>query len=138
TYQGQSVEFLRHDESGAVLLAGEDDLEHGVHIVYDPALVLVPAPTTRPAAVTSEGHMTVTNLATGAKRTEGRIVYKLEPQGEGDVDTPRGKYHTVTFRATRSMKLSAADVQAVITSHYAPGEGLVAEESTTQTRVLGF
>jgi len=133
----QSAEFVVND---AVNLLAEDDYASKVRVVYEPAMVVMPA-RLRAGETTeqlSESSMTVTNLADGSPRDRGRCKYKVELLGKARVATPAGSFDAWIVRTTRHLSLQMAGGTVVTHSAYVEGRGLIAEHIEQNLKMLGL
>lgn len=133
----QSAEFVVND---AVNLLADDDYASKVRVVYEPAMVVMPA-RLRAGETTeqlSESSMTVTNLADGSPRDKGRCKYKVELLGKARVVTPAGSFDAWIVRTTRHLTLQMANGTVVTHSAYVEGRGLIAEHVEQNLKMLGL
>lgn len=137
-YQGLQKVWFIQDETGALYITREDDFEEEVRVVYEPAILALPALLNSQTAHEQKVEMTVTSLNGKEVRSRGPCYNSITLLGRQTISTPAGEFEAVVVRSKRRVQLPIAKVEIDILSAYVPGRGQVAERISQQIKALNF
>ena len=138
TVEGVREMTWRRDEQGAVMILETTDHLEQVRVVYEPALMVVPARMRVGEVRQQEVEMNVYRLDDGSRRAGGSGTIEVELISAGRFDTPMGRVEGFHVRERHDLHLSLARVNVQVDTIYGRDMGPVRKSTLRRTRALGL
>lgn len=133
---GATRSILVRGPDGSIGVEREEDPAEDAVVLYQPAILSLPARLTADRPIVQESSVRVLSARSGRERARGTVRVEATLLGRGTVDTPAGRFEAVWVRVVREMDLNLARVRVVIDSAYARQMRVVNRVEQT-TRTLG-
>ncbi|MDH3583138.1 MAG: hypothetical protein OER86_02870 [Phycisphaerae bacterium] len=131
------TEHLGTGADGAILVRSVEEPAWDSHTVYDPPLPLVPGDLTPGNQTVRQARMTVYSLKNPRKtKNRGTCRVVITAAAARPLRVGSRTYSAIRIHIEYRAKLRLASVKSTCSSSYAPGVGLVAEESEEIVRAL--
>ncbi|MFW6060800.1 MAG: hypothetical protein ACODAQ_11515, partial [Phycisphaeraceae bacterium] len=127
--------YLRRNDAGETVVFREDDMQEGVAVHYEPALLLLPARLDPAEALPAQTvDVTVRRLDTGQVRDRGTCDYRIA-RVTHETDDDEQRYRIVQ---RREIDLNLASATVTIEAVHVPDRGRIAWSVERRTRIFGL